>query len=460
MGKPRVTPILSQNACDLEAMDSGPAAALVQQRLNTMGPMSMLFYQQPLEPVRADGVWLYDADGGAYLDVYNNVPVLGHCHPAVVESVARQLSTLNTHTRYLNREMHEYSERVLDSIGVSDGRLVFTCSGSEANDLAIRLAQRVTDKTGVIVSEAAYHGNTSLVTQVSPSSYKSGTVPDWVEVLSLDQLLDQPDESKQGVAIQSVLVQLEQAIERLDQRGYGCAALLVDSVFSSDGVLTHPQGFLMPMVERVQKQGGWWIADEVQPGFGRCGESLWGFQRHRIDHGDPMPDAVTLGKPMGNGFPVAGLIASKQAFAELNQAIGYFNTFGGSHAAIAAATAVWQVLETEELPYQAMQVGHYLGDGLSHLCKSLPTAHMARGVGLFWGMDLQFGEQRGVSDTNFTSAVINHLRQQGVLIGAAGKTGNTLKIRPPLCFEKQHVDHFLEALAYSLEYTASTSGTW
>lgn len=461
MSASAVVPILAQNACDLEAVDDGPTAALVRQRLNTMGPLSMLFYQQPLEPVSGKGVWLYDADGKAYLDVYNNVPVLGHCHPAVVEAVGQTMATLNTHTRYLNRAMHDYSERLLDRIGMHDGRLVFTCSGSEANDLAIRLAQKCTGKTGVIVSEAAYHGNTHLVTQVSPSSYKTGGVPDWVEILNLDPLLalTEPDRERIPELIRPLLNQLDQAIERLNQRGYGCAALLADSVFSSDGVVTHPEGFLTPLAERVQQQGGWWIADEVQPGFGRCGDSFWGFQRHQQRGANPIaPDVVTLGKPMGNGFPVAGLVASQAAFAELNQDIGYFNTFGGSHAAVAAATAVLNVLERDNLQQQAQDVGHHLKTGLQRLCERLPTAQRCRGVGLFYGLDLQWNDRPDADDATFTSAVINHLRHQGVLTGAAGKAGNTLKIRPSLCFERQHAEHFLTALESALEDVGASAG--
>lgn len=454
-----ITPILAQNACDLEHIHDPSTAALVQQRLDTMGPMSMLFYEQPLELDHGQGAWLYDSAGKAYLDVYNNVPVLGHCHPAVIEAVTEQLSRLNTHTRYLNRDMHRYSERLLDHLRIPEGRLVFTCSGSEANDLAIRLAQRCTGKTGVIVSEAAYHGNTHLVTQVSPSSYKQGKVPDWVEVLNLDPLLTLSNTAAFSPdAVQAMVEQLEQAITRLDERGYGCAALLADSVFSSDGVITAPKGLLTTLAQRVQSQGGWWIADEVQPGFGRCGTHFWGFQHHQHTQRSTwvQPDVVTLGKPMGNGFPVAGLVASATAFAELNQEVGYFNTFGGSHAAIAAATAVLDVLERDNIPHRVQRLGESLGHGLQQLCERLPTARRVRGAGLFWGLDLHAASHPNIEDAALTRAVINHLRQAGVLIGAAGKAANTLKIRPPLCFDEHHCEHFLATLEQSLEQVSNT----
>ncbi len=467
------TPILSQNACDLSAAgtDAMPAhlGQLVQQRLNTLGPTSMLFYQKPLELVCGEGVWLYDADGRVYLDVYNNVPILGHGHPAVVSAVSQQLATLNTHTRYLDRRIHDYAERLMETVGMEEGRLVFTCSGSEANDLAMRLARRCTGKQGVIVSEAAYHGNTDLVTQVSPSSYKQGTVPDWVEILSLDELLaadqtaSEPEEH--GRLSQALAEQTRRAIQRLNDKGYGVAALLVDSVFSSDGVVTHPGGFLAPSVEAVQQVGGWWIADEVQPGFGRCGDTFWGFQRHQTGRTNkapetqegtgqtghvPMPDVVTLGKPMGNGFPVAGMIAQHSALAELNRDVGYFNTFGGSNAAVAAATAVLDILQTQRTQQHAQTIGHVFYQQLNALCEHLPTAHRVRGCGLFFGMDLQAPEgpvgQERARNARLTSAVINHLRQHGVLIGAAGKAGSTLKIRPALCFQPDHVLFFISRL--------------
>lgn len=437
--------ILEQNAFsfDSSAPVEGRIAELVRQRLDTVGPTSMLFYQEPLYMVRGEGVWLEDEHGRRYLDMYNNVPSVGHCHPRVVRAVAEQMATLNVHTRYLHEGIHRYLQRLLATLPASLDRMVLTCTGSESNDMALRLARHWTGRRGIIVTEAAYHGNTTAVTEVSPSSYKRGQPPEYVYAIPLSQLPEQADPA------QWFADQVRAGVEQLESQGHGCAALLVDSIFSSDGVYADPAGFLKPAVEWLQARGTLFIADEVQPGFGRTGAGLWGFARHQVT-----PDVVTLGKPMGNGYPMAGLAAREDLLAALNEQVGYFNTFGGSPVAVAAGMAVLDVLAEEDLITNARRQGDYLLGALAGLATRHDELGAVRGAGLFIGLDLCNPHADGAADADRATAVINELRRRGVLIGAAGKAGNTLKIRPPLCLGQTEADLFLEQLELSLRATA------
>lgn len=437
----RIKPILEQNACDFNATGNDALDALVQERLATLGPTSVLFYREPLEMERGDGAWLFDTAGQRYLDAYNNVAVLGHSHPAVTRAVSDQLQRLNTHSRYLNRAGHQYAQQLLDTLPLADARLLLTCTGSEANDLAIRLAQAVTGAQGIIVSEAAYHGNTWLVNQVSPSSCRQ--LPDWVATFSLDALRD--EQLSLAEASASIRSGIQQAMQTLQQRGYAVAALLADSIFSSDGVFAGPPGFLAAAVEEVRAAGGVFIADEVQPGFARCGETFWGFMRHSSAADALIPDIVTFGKPMGNGYPVAGLVAGNPLLQQLADGDGYFNTFAGSHVAIAAAQAVLTTLQQEQRQQNAATTGAYLKHQLQQLKGEFPALHAVRGVGLFIGVDMHYHPEHA-ANARATSDLINRLRQHGVLIGAAGKDGCTLKIRPPLCFTTEQADLFIQTL--------------
>jgi 4-aminobutyrate aminotransferase-like enzyme len=322
-------------------------------------------------------------------------------------------------------------------------RLVMMCTGSESNDMALRLARQWTGHQGIIVTEAAYHGNTSAVTEVSPSSFKKGSLPEHVHIIPISQMPEQADPSGWFAD------QVRAGVARLDALGYGCAALLVDSIFSSDGIFADPPGFLKPAVEWLQAKGMLLIADEVQPGFGRTGHSMWGFERHQIT-----PDVVTMGKPMGNGFPMAGLAAREELLAALNEDVGYFNTFGGSTVAVAAGMAVLDVLAEEALIANARQQGDYLKQQLEGLQSTFDEVAAVRGAGLFIGLDLCNPARDGAPDAARTTAVINALKRNGVLIGAAGKTGSTLKIRPPLCIARAEADLFLDRLEQSIRTTA------
>jgi 4-aminobutyrate aminotransferase-like enzyme len=431
-------PILALNAFDMNGAVrlGGKLESKVRQRATLFGTASVLFYDEPVEFVRGEGCWLYDADGVAYLDVYNNVPSVGHCHPLVVEAVARQVGQLNTHTRYLHAGVHAYAESLLATFAAELSNVTFTCTGSESNDLALRLATNFTGGEGIIVTASAYHGNTALVTQVSPSSFKEGGPPPHVLVVPAPDSYRVPSRRLARYFAGSVA----DAIAILDHRGVKIAALLVDSIFSSDGVFAGPPGFLAAAVDVVHRAGGLFIADEVQPGFGRTGAGMWGYQRHGV-----APDIVTMGKPMGNGYPMGAVVTRPEILTAFCQKVGYFNTFGGSPVAAAAGQAVLDIIEREGLVENAARVGAYLRQGLKQLSARHPAMGDVRGAGLFNAVELVKDDEKTPAP-ELTAAVINGLRHRQVLIGAAGAHGSALKIRPPLCFTAANADHLIAAL--------------
>ncbi|MFN3580868.1 MAG: aspartate aminotransferase family protein [Pseudomonas sp.] len=412
-------------------------ASLVEKRQRHFGASSVLFYDQPLEIARAEGVFMYDSTGKPYLDVYNNVPVVGHCHPRVAEAISEQTSRLNTNTRYLYESLTNYAETLLGTFPAALSNLLLTCTGSEANDIALRMASAWTGGSGFVATETAYHGNTMAVMEVSPSSYPQGrALPPHIRTIPApDSLRLAPGED----VAQVFAAHLDRAIADLERNGIRFAGLIVDTIFSSDGVFPDPSGLLAKAVESVHRAGGLFIADEVQPGFGRTGQSHWCFQRHGV-----VPDVVTLGKPMGNGFPMAGVVTRPELLECFTAETGYFNTFAGNPVAAAAGHAVLNVLEEEGLIANAQSVGNYLKDGLSKLAHSDARIGDVRGAGLFIG--LEFVAADNAQDAALAQLVINQMKEHGILIGAAGAYGNVLKIRPALCFSRAHADQFLATL--------------
>jgi len=428
--------ILQMNAFERER----PADGLLARRIANAGAMSVLFYREPLEMVSARGAWMQAADGKRYLDFYNNVPSVGHCHPAVAEAISAQLGVLNINTRYLNEVVERYVESLKALLPGSLDNVVLTCSGSEANDLAMRVAERVTGHRGYIVSENAYHGNTRAVTEISPASLLHGGPPAHVIAVPAPGRAAYGDDIEGGFA-----AAVEAAATTLRARGHGLAALVCDSVFSSDGVHTDPAGFLDRAVEVARAHGGLYLADEVQPGFARTGSGFWGFQSHGA-----VPDMVTMGKPMGNGYPMAALVAPAAFLERFAADVGYFNTFGGSPVAAAAGQAVLDVIESEGLREHALQVGAHLAERVHHLATTSNAIAEVRGRGLFMGIELGQEGDLARPDSAAASRIIDGLRVRGVLIGAAGAYGNTLKVRPPLCLSMEEADRFADALEAEL----------
>lgn len=411
----------------------------IRRRDTSLGPGYRLFYNTPVEVVRAKGVTLFDPDGNEYLDVYNNVPSVGHCHPRVVAAVNKQMQTLNTNTRYVQESILDYSEQLLSTFPSELGHVMFTCSGSEANDLAMRVAKYVTGNQGIIVTSGAYHGLTAEVASFSPSLGVG--VPLGANV----RVIDAPDalrySSNEKPLAEHLRDQVRAAIADLHRHGVGVAAFIADSIFSSDGVFDGPAGFLRPIVEEIHAAGGLYIADEVQPGFGRTGEEWWGFQRHGI-----VPDIVTMGKPMGNGIPISAAVFKPDLLAEFGKNIRYFNTFGGNTVAIAAAQAVLDVIREESLMENSLKVGSKIQNELRRITQDLDQVAEVRGSGLFIGVDLVTDRSSLTPDGNLAGLIVNRLREERILISACGAQGNVLKLRPPLPFSMIDADRLIEAM--------------
>jgi 4-aminobutyrate aminotransferase-like enzyme len=412
----------------------------IRRRDQSLGPSYRLFYDTPLEIVRGKGVTLFDREGNDYLDVYNNVPSVGHAHPKVIAAVHEQMQVLNTNTRYVQESILDYSEQLLSTFPAELGHVMFTCTGSEANDLAMRVAKYATGNQGIIVTAGAYHGLTTEVASFSPSLGIG--VPLGANV----RVIDAPDalrySSDQESLEDHLRNQVRAAIADLHRHGIGLAAFIADSIFSSDGVFAGPTGFLRPIIEEVHAAGGLYIADEVQPGFGRTGAEWWGFQRHGI-----VPDIVTIGKPMGNGIPVAAAIFKPELLVEFGKNIRYFNTFGGNSVAIAAAQAVLDVIREESLIENASKVGEKIINGLKDLSQGLDQVAEVRGSGFFIGVDLVTDRATLTPNGEAAAAIVNALREDRILISACGAQGNVLKLRPPLPFSSNDADRLLEGMA-------------
>jgi 4-aminobutyrate aminotransferase-like enzyme len=413
----------------------GNHAALLARRARVLAPTYRLFYEQPLQIVRAEGVWMYDASGRRYLDAYNNVPVVGHCHPQVVDALTRQARTLNTHTRYLAEQPLQLAEELLATLPRELDSVIFTCTGSEANDLAVRISKAVTGGSGFIVTEFAYHGATDVIAGMSPEDGR----PLGPGVYTVAAPLGADGAAAFGERV-------GRCLERMQADGVRLAAMLVDTIFSSDGVVADPRGFLTDAVRKVHEAGGLFIADEVQAGFGRLGEAMWGFARHGI-----VPDLVTMGKPMGNGHPVAAVAGRAGVFAGFAKGGSYFNTYGGNSVSCATALAVLQVIRDESLLENARRSGEHLMRGLRGLAQRHAAIREVRGAGLFIGVELGANAASGRSGAAETRRVVNGLCRRGVLVGSTGRDGNVLKIRSPLTLELQHADLLLEALDQTLQ---------
>ncbi|MET3219133.1 UNVERIFIED_ORG: 4-aminobutyrate aminotransferase-like enzyme [Burkholderia territorii] len=413
--------------------------AHIARRLRLLSPSYRLFYAEPVKIVRGEKVYLYDDQGHDYLDAYNNVVCVGHANPRIVDAIARQLSTLCTHTRYMQEPILDYADalRATFNTSIRDGQMMFTCTGSEANDLAMRIAMHYTGKTGVIVTSEAYHGNSHLTSGFSPSLGRKAMLGPYVRTVPAPDSYRVPlREIGQRMAEQVAL-----QIEDIRRHGGGVAAFIADSFFSSDGVFAYPTDVLAPVAEVVRRAGGLFIADEVQSGFGRSGTHMWGHERHSVE-----PDIVTLGKPMGNGYPVAGLVVRPEIVAGFGQDMRYFNTFGGNSVAIAAAQATLDVLRDEQVLDNVQRVGAIMLEGLNALARKYECIGDVRGTGLYFGVEIV--RDRAKKDTDIAAAlkIVNGLRQRRVLISATGPDASVLKIRPPLVFRSNDADRLLTEL--------------
>jgi 4-aminobutyrate aminotransferase-like enzyme/Ser/Thr protein kinase RdoA (MazF antagonist) len=419
-----------------------PDAELLVRRRRVLGTLSPLTYSTPVHLVRGDGAFMFDAEGRSYLDAYNNVPVVGHCHPRVVEAIARQAATLNTNTRYLHENVVELAERLTASMPEGLDTCVFVNSGSEANDLAWRLATASTDGQGAggVVTAHAYHGVTAAIHAFTPEEWVAGEEPAHVVTVPAPDGYRGPHRREEPGWAEAYAAHLEEAFEALRDRGFRPAMVLMDTGFTSDGIPMPPSEYLKGIVRRAREAGALFVTDEVQAGFGRLG-TLWGFEAAGI-----VPDVVTLGKPMGNGHPVAALITRREVIERFASKREFFSTFGGNPVACAAGLAVLDVLEKEGLPQHAIEVGEHLRAGLRGLAERHDVIGDVRGMGLLTAVELVRDRARREPAGHESAAVANAMRDRGILIGTTGPDGNVLKIRPPLVFAHEHADRLVATL--------------
>jgi 4-aminobutyrate aminotransferase-like enzyme/Ser/Thr protein kinase RdoA (MazF antagonist) len=409
----------------------GSSDDLLARRHRVLGTaLESLSYRHPLHLVRGDGAWMEAADGRRYLDAYNNVPVVGHAHPRVVEAIARQAATLNTNTRYLHEHVVELAERLEASMPEGLDTVLFVNSGSEANDLAWRLATTFSGADAGLATDWSYHGVTAAVADVTASEWPDGERPDGAEVIGAPdtyrgRYADAADPASVGRA------QVVAAVDRLAERGRRPAALYLDSTFTADGIFVPEPSVVAAIVGAAREAGALFVADEVQSGHGRTGE-LWGFSRWGVT-----PDIVTLGKPMGNGHPVAAVVTRAEIVDRFGARTTFFSTFGGNPVACAAALAVLDVIEDEALMANASTVGDWLRAELAALADGHPAIGDVRGRGLMTGVELVTDRASREPAGDFAKRVKDEMAERGVLIGTTGRHGNVLKIRPPLCITRE-----------------------
>jgi len=410
-----------------------------------MGSKLYVFYDPPLHMVKGEGVWLTDVTGRRYLDCYNNVPHVGHCHPHVVAALTRQIRTLNTNTRYLGEQVLEYSERLVATMPGNLKVCAFVNSGSEANDIAFRMAKTYTRASGGICMDFAYHGITEVADAFSPSGNYANKVPDHIRTLT------PPDgyrgRHRYGTNDMGRLyaADADAAVASLKDTGHGTAAFMIDSALMTNGVLEPVPGYVAEVTAKVRAAGGLVIGDEVQSGFGRMGTHMWGHQHHGI-----VPDIVTIGKPAGNGHPLGVVVTTPEILEAFLKEYAFFSTFGGNNVSCAAGLAVLDVIEQEGLVENSRVVGDYLKAGIKGLMAKHAILGDVRGTGLALGVELVTDRKTLAPAAAETKRVLNFMRDEGVLIGSEGILGNILKIRPPIVFKKEHADITVAALDRAL----------
>jgi 4-aminobutyrate aminotransferase-like enzyme len=412
---------------------------LIDRRARLMGPNVPTFYRTPVHLVKGEGVWLWDAAGNRYLDCYNNVPHVGHCHPRVVQAICAQVGQLNTHTRYLHDGVLDYIECLTATFSHGISQVIMTCTGSEANDIALRMAQAATGKTGIIATDATYHGNTMAVSQLSTRKPPIGGR--WPNV----RLVPAPDSLKRPDPDGSIFAgHVAQAVKELDAAGFGCSGILLCPMFANEGLPNLPQGWLTKTVDIIRAAGGIVISDEVQPGFGRAGSHFWGHDKLGF-----APDVVVMGKPMANGHPVGAVATRPDVMAAFRNAFSYFNTFGGNPVSAAAALAVLDVIRDEGLQENAARVSSHVAERMAALRH--PLLRDTRSNGLFFGAEFSLDD--GQPATRFCADLVESMVARGVLMNVIGTGRNILKIRPPMPFSIENADFLMDRLELSLTST-------
>jgi 4-aminobutyrate aminotransferase-like enzyme len=407
--------------------------SILEKRRRLLGRNLSVAYKKPLNIVRGSMQYLYDDEGRRYLDAYNNVAHVGHCHPRVVAAGQRQMELLNTNTRYLSETILNCAEAVIATLPTPLSVCFFVNSGSEANELALRLARAHTKARELIVLDRAYHGHTTTLTDISPYKHDGpggDGPPSWVHKAPL------PKDANDAEHVAEICRQL-----RLPLCGF-----MAESVLSVGGHVLLPQGYLAKVYEVVRQSGGVCIADEVQTGYGRLGTHFWSFEEHGV-----VPDIVVLGKPIGNGHPIGATVTTPAIAESFNNGMEFFSTFGGNNVSCAIGLEVLKVVHEEKLQNNALRVGEKLLEGLRELQKQYDIIGDVRGSGFFLGAELVRSRDTFEPATSEADRIVNRMRDEGILIGADGPFHNVLKIRPPMPFSETDADRLITTLQAVLE---------
>lgn len=416
---------------------------LLARRERSLGKGASLFYHEPVNIVRGEGVYLFDDAGNRYVDMYNNVPCVGHANAHVVEAMTKQASTLNVHSRYLHESIVRYAERLSAHHAESLTSTVFTCTGTEANEVAIMMARFATGGRGIICTNAAYHGNSEEIRKLTRTSVDGKGE---IRSVPFPQTYRPIKEGASEAELADLyLAEVGRVIEEFAADGIPFAGMLVCSIFANEGLPNIPAGFMSRATELVRQAGGLFIADEVQAGLCRPGR-WWGYEVTGF-----IPDIVSMGKPLGNGLPLAGVIAREELVNQFRTSTQYFNTFASSPLQAEVGNAVLDVLENENLCENAADVGAYLRDQLASVPARYDAVADVRGHGLFAGLEWVSDRAAKTPDRDGAAEAANRLKSKGFLLSNAGALGNVLKIRPPLVFARQHADLFLDALGEVLQ---------
>lgn len=412
---------------------------LLELRKKYLSPSLSLSYDKPLHIVRAKGQFLYDSKGDRYLDAVNNIQHVGHCHPKVVSAASEQYGILNTNTRYLDETVINYAKDLTNYLPNGLTTCFFTNSGSESNDLALRLARTATDSKETIVLDGAYHGHVSSLIDISPYKHNSkggSGPPSYVHTVPM------PDsyrgKYRGDEALTGYIDELKNILYSIKKNGKNISAFVVESIMGCGGQLILPDGFLERAFELVRDEGGVCIADEVQIGFGRVGSKFWGFETANVQ-----PDIVTMGKSMGNGHPLSVVVTKKQIADKFNNGMEYFNSFGGNPVSCAVGKAVLNVIEDEKLQQNAHKVGEYLLKELKQLQGEFPLIGQVRGMGLFIGIELIKEKSKLIPAHAEAEKVVNEMMRKRILLSTDGPDHNVIKIKPPMVFSTENADELV-----------------
>lgn len=423
---------------------------LIRYRKQHLGKSLSLQYQTPIHVVRGDGAFLLDQQANKYLDTVNNVAHVGHEHPTIVKTAQRQIALLNTNSRYLHENMNLCTKEILDTLPPELSVVHFVNSGSEANELAIRMVKAVTGEHHIIASEMGYHGNSNICVDISSYKFdgKGGKgAPEYTHVFPLpDAFRGKYRGENTGV---KYAAEVEKCIREIHKKGAGVGAIIVEPIISCGGQIELPKNFLSEAYKAVRKAGGLCISDEVQVGCGRLGTSFWGFQLHNV-----IPDIITIGKPLGNGHPVAAVACTQEVADRFANGMEYFNTFGGNPVSCAIGASVLQTVQRENLQENALKVGTYLKEQLKKLAKDFPIIGDVRGQGLFLGVELVDAQKNPLPDQ--TRYLINRMKEHKILMSSDGPDKNVIKIKPPMVFSEENSQELLKYLRNILDEDSMT----